>query len=202
VGRRAGVTVEQTREDLLDAAARVFARRGYEGATVSEIAAEAGLSSGSIYAHHESKGRLFLAVLEARGRDEMARRLHDARPLDVAGLLMRAGANLDRRPVAERTFLIEAIMAAKHDAEVRSALSGWFADQQERLAGAMAAAQSEGAMDPDFSPVAAARLAAAVSLGTLLLDVLDLPRPGGEDWAGTIERVVRAFQPEPATTPG
>lgn len=201
MGRRAGVTAEQTREGLLDAAARVFARRGYEGATVSEIAAEAGLSSGSIYSHYESKARLFLGVLEAHGRAEMARRLHDAGPLDVAGLLVRAGANLDRRPVAERTLLIEAIMAAKHDPEVRKALSLWFGDQQRRITDAMAAAQAEGAMDPGFSAAAAARFAAAVSLGTLLLDVLDLPRPSRDDWAGTIERVVGAFEAHRAGPP-
>jgi AcrR family transcriptional regulator len=201
LGRRAGVTAEQTREGLLDAAARVFARRGYEGATVAEIAAEAGLSSGSIYGHYKNKAGLFLGVLEAHGRAEMARRLHDAGPLDVASLLIRAGANLDRRPVAERTLLIEAIMAAKHDQEVRSALSGWYRDQQKRITDAMAAAQSEGALDPGFSPSAAARFAAAVSLGTLLLDVLDLPKPSRDDWQSTIERVVGSFEVEPAGRP-
>lgn len=191
------MTAEQTREGLLEAAARIFARHGYEGATVAEIAAEAGLSSGSIYSHYEGKAGLFLAVLEGHGRAEMARRVRDAGPLDVAGLLVRAGSNLDRRPVAERTLLIEAIMAAKHHPEVRRALSGWFREQQVRIATAMTAAQADGIMDPDFPTGAAARFAAAVSLGTLVLDVLDLPRPSREDWAATIERVVGAFATPP-----
>lgn len=194
MGRRAGVTADQTREGLLEAAARVFARRGYEGATISEIAAEAGLSGGSIYSHYDNKAGLFLGVLEAHGRAEMARRLQETEPLDVAGFLKRAGADLDRRPVAERTLLIEAIMAAKRHPEVRRALSKWFAEQQARVSGAMEAAQAGGALDPGFPAPAAARLAAAVSLGTLLLDVLDLPKPGGDDWATVIERVVAAFQ--------
>lgn len=194
MGRRAGVTAEQTRAGLLTAAARVFARRGYEGATIAEITTEAGLSGGSVYAHYAGKAGLFLAVLEAHARKEMARRLQSSGPLDMAGFLVRAGSDLDRRPVAERTLLIEAIMAAKHDDEVRDALSGWFADHQGRLAAAVGAAQEAGTMDPAFSPAAAARLAAAVSLGTLLLDVLDLPRPGRAEWAGIIERVVGAFR--------
>ena len=58
VGRIAGVTPEETRERLLDAAARVFELKGYEGATVAQIAREAGVSSGAIYAHYASKAEL------------------------------------------------------------------------------------------------------------------------------------------------
>ena len=38
MGRRAGVTAEQTRDQLVRAAAKVFARSGYEGATIADIA--------------------------------------------------------------------------------------------------------------------------------------------------------------------
>ena len=189
MGRRSGVTAEQTRTELLEAAARVFARRGYEGATIAEIASEAELSTGSIYAHYSGKAQLFLGVLEAHGRDETARHFHG----DVASFLIMAGSRLDRRPVAERTLLIEAIMAAKHDPEVRAALSARFTDRQKTMANALQNAQEDGVLDPDFPAMAAARFAAAVSLGTLLLDVLDLPRPSRSDWESTIERVVGAF---------
>lgn len=194
MGRRAGVTAEQTKAGLLQAAARVFARRGYEGATISEIAAEAQLSSGSIYAHYDGKAQLFLAVLEAHGRSELSRHLHDDAPLDIAQFLIYAGSHLDDRPVAERTLLIEAIMAAKQDPEVRSALSRWFTDQHQFVSASLQAAQKAGRLSSDFSPSAAARFAASVTLGTLLLDVLDLPQPSKGDWSDTIRRVVGAFE--------
>ena len=38
MGRIAGVSPDQTRERLLDAAARVFELKGYEGATIAQIA--------------------------------------------------------------------------------------------------------------------------------------------------------------------
>lgn len=197
MGRRAGVTAEQTKAGLLKAAARVFARRGYEGATISEIAAEAELSSGSIYAHYEGKAGLFLAVLEEHGRSELARHLHDDGPLDIAQFLIYTGSHLDERPVAERTLLIEAIMAAKHDPEVRAALSTWFTDQHEFISSSLRSAQKAGRLREDFSAPAAARFAAAVSLGTLLLDVLDMPLPTKGDWSDTIRRAVGAFQADP-----
>lgn len=194
MGRRAGVSADQTRTGLLDAAARVFARRGYEGATVAEIASEANLSSGAIYAHYDGKAKLFLAVLETHVRSELARHLHDDAPLDIAQFLIRAGSSLDRRPAAERTLLIEAIMAAKHDPEVRLALSRWFADRHEFVSSSLRTAQDAGRLQSEFSPSAVARFAAAVSLGTLLLDVLELPQPSQADWSDTIRRVVGTFQ--------
>lgn len=52
--------VDRTRTDLLAAAGRVFAARGYEGASVGDIAAEAGYTKGALYAHFGSKSGLFL----------------------------------------------------------------------------------------------------------------------------------------------
>jgi AcrR family transcriptional regulator len=55
-----------TRARLLDAAGKVFAERGYQAASVDEIAAAAGLSKGAVYWNFDSKDELFLALLEER----------------------------------------------------------------------------------------------------------------------------------------
>lgn len=54
----------QTRAELLDAAARVFARRGYSGASIAEIAEEAGFTHGAVYSNFENKEDMFLALYE------------------------------------------------------------------------------------------------------------------------------------------
>jgi AcrR family transcriptional regulator len=54
----------ETRGELLAAAARVFARRGYDAASVAEIAEEAGYSHGAVYSNFEGKQDLFLALYE------------------------------------------------------------------------------------------------------------------------------------------
>lgn len=197
MGRRAGASAEETRAGLLKAAALTFSSRGYERATVAEIASEAGLSTGSIYAHYRGKAELFLAVLEHHGRGELTRHLKDGSPLDVADFLVQAGSNLDdRRPIAQRTLMIEAIMAAKHDAEVRTALSSWFTDRHRYMTKSIRSAQEEGQMRRDVDPDAVARLATAVGLGTLLLDVADVPRPSRNSWAALIREVVEYLQTE------
>jgi AcrR family transcriptional regulator len=56
----------QARDELLAAALRVFARRGYRHAGVDEIAAAAGYSKGALYWHFSGKEELLMALLEER----------------------------------------------------------------------------------------------------------------------------------------
>jgi len=62
----------RSRQSLLDAAKRLFMERGYEGATVREIAAAAGLSTGAVFASFADKSDLFNEVLLADLEDQMA----------------------------------------------------------------------------------------------------------------------------------
>ena len=63
---------EQTRERLLDAAGRVFARRGYQQASVEEVAAEAGFTTGAVYSNFSGKEGLFLALADREVDDRVA----------------------------------------------------------------------------------------------------------------------------------
>jgi AcrR family transcriptional regulator len=56
----------ETRERLLDAAVRVFLRRGLQGSSVEEIAAEAGFTRGAFYSNFKSKEELFVELLQDR----------------------------------------------------------------------------------------------------------------------------------------
>jgi len=62
----------QTRRELIHAAARVFARRGYHRATIEEIAAEAGMTSGAIYSNFAGKEELFLAIADEQVASRVA----------------------------------------------------------------------------------------------------------------------------------
>jgi TetR/AcrR family transcriptional repressor of nem operon len=54
---------EQTRRRILDAAASVFRKRGYQAAGVDAVMHEAGLTAGAFYAHFDSKEALFAQTL-------------------------------------------------------------------------------------------------------------------------------------------
>lgn len=52
------------RQQILAGAARVFAEKGYEGASMSGIARDAGVSKGTLYNYFDSKATLFSAFVE------------------------------------------------------------------------------------------------------------------------------------------
>jgi len=54
----------QTRDRLLDAAAEVFDRLGYNGASLDAVAEAAGYTKGAVYSNFETKADLFMALLE------------------------------------------------------------------------------------------------------------------------------------------
>jgi AcrR family transcriptional regulator len=61
---------QQTREHLLEAAGRVFAERGFHGASIDALAAAAGFTKGAVYSNFKDKDDLFLALLDERTRRE------------------------------------------------------------------------------------------------------------------------------------
>ena len=82
-----------TRDALLDAAAQVFARRGFNGASLDEIAETAGFTRGAIYKNFADKEDLFLAVSER----------HNERTLEgFSGVLATTGPSDNLAAVAAK----------------------------------------------------------------------------------------------------
>jgi AcrR family transcriptional regulator len=63
---------ELTRRHLLEAAAVVFARDGFHGARLDDVAALAGFTKGAVYSNFTSKDDLFLALLDDRVDQQFA----------------------------------------------------------------------------------------------------------------------------------
>lgn len=64
MARRTKVEAQETRSQILDAAERVFLRRGVGGASLQEIAHEAQLTRGAIYWHFQNKADVFDAMMQ------------------------------------------------------------------------------------------------------------------------------------------
>jgi TetR/AcrR family acrAB operon transcriptional repressor len=111
--RRTKQQSERTRQDILAAARKVFARQGVTRTTFEEIAASAGVTRGAIYWHFADKTELFfamreqvavpmidqidLALLRADGSDPLA---------GVERFLRGILGALESDPAARRTFQI------------------------------------------------------------------------------------------------
>jgi AcrR family transcriptional regulator len=69
----------RTRAQLIDAAATVFAQRGFVAASLDEVAEEAGLTKGAVYSNFDGKEDLFQAVIDERLNEPMR---HGAEVID------------------------------------------------------------------------------------------------------------------------
>src|SRR6476619_8440601 len=58
------VVTEFRTAGLLEAARRVFAKKGFSNATVDDIAAAAGVAKGTVYLYYESKRDIYFAALK------------------------------------------------------------------------------------------------------------------------------------------
>jgi len=143
---------ERTRTCLLDAAGRVFARRGLAQASVDEVAADAGFTKGAVYANFGSKEELFLAMLDAKFADRLAEMDHalstDEPPeaqARVAGRDFIDSLNLD--PEWARLF-IEAGLYASRDEAFRDKLVAHYTAMRERMTDILRVRAQAGGFDP------------------------------------------------------
>src|SRR6267378_6700260 len=178
--RTARAQGREARDELLTAALRVFARRGYRQAGVDEIAAEAGYSKGALYWHFSGKEELLMALLEER---------IDAPMRDRVALLASAPPERDMSVEATRAFAQqlgeqrEAMLLEREywslairDPELRAR----YAERQPEHRGALAAAMEArarhlGTPDMPMSAEDVARIVMSIIGG---LGVDELIEPG------------------------
>jgi AcrR family transcriptional regulator len=194
VGRKAGVTAGDTRAALLRAAAAVFARDGYEGASVADIANEAGTSSGPIYVHFGSKADLFAATLRANADAALDHVLGALDRPDAASLLTAFGSHLADTEAGHGTLMVQAIIAARHDPAIADLVARTFAERERGIARLIERDQRTGAVDARVSPETVARFSTIVGLGALLAGAIDLPRTEPDDWSRLIAAVTNTMK--------
>ena len=199
MGRIAGVTAEQTRERLLLAAADVFARRGYDGTRVADIAAEAEVSSGALYAHFGSKAELLVAALRTHGRRLLAEALAADPSRPATDLLLRIGRRLPRPRDARGYLIVEALVAASRDEDVAGPMRDYVGERADQLAELIRAAQGGGELDPSLSPGALAHFCLLLAMGSALVTP-DLHSVGDEEWAALLARVIAGLAPPAVST--
>jgi TetR/AcrR family fatty acid metabolism transcriptional regulator len=80
----------RTRERILAAATRVFARRGFHGSRVSDIAEEAGMAYGLVYHHFRNKEEILAAIYAEKWGEYIAYLIElSHRPLSFADRMAR-----------------------------------------------------------------------------------------------------------------
>src|SRR5437870_2548779 len=118
---------EETRSELLESAANVFAERGFHRASLEQIAGHAGYTTGAIYWHFGGKDALFLAVFEAYALTRVGEitEVHEQASGDLPHRMRAFADHWIARQAADPRFLPAAIEFFVHSLrhpELREAL--------------------------------------------------------------------------------
>src|SRR5688572_26919473 len=129
---------EETGRRLLEAARRVFVRRGFAATSLDMIVREAGLTKGAVYSRFRSKADLFLALLEER----IAQRITDLEAVaagehGAAGLAAALSRHWDDRMPADLDWMRLGIEFRLHASRI-PALNRRYAALHGRLRHALA----------------------------------------------------------------
>ncbi len=180
----------RTRAELIATAAEVFARRGYNGASVEEIAEQAGYSHGAVYSNFDGKADLFLAVFE----DYMAERARELAATQVgladdAPLEVRARALADQwmerfsKDRASVVLHMEFIAHASRDPELAGRFGTRSAALREAVAHYIAGYQEEAGTEFALPPDDLAMVLRALGIG-LAVEALVSPEAVRKDLYG------------------
>jgi AcrR family transcriptional regulator len=201
VPRRQADRRQQTRQRLLSAAGRVFAKRGYYGATLDEVAAAAGLTKGAVYYNFQSKEDLFLVLLEERlgdRLDDVRRTLSSEHVVAGGGVSVAQDflGKLERDPRWNPLFF-EFVAFAARDAKVRRAFGRrFFRAARGALAEVISRLFKQTEIAPSIPPEQLAIAVGALANG-LTLERLFTPNEVPDELFGQIlELLFRALSAE------
>jgi AcrR family transcriptional regulator len=192
-----------TRTRLLQAAARVYAAHGFAGATLDDVAEEAGLTKGAVYGHFGSKDNLLVALMEEYLAAEIAEQvaLFDRdtttwkRPLAGSDQWMH---ELDESPDAFR-LLVEFWVAASRDEALRERFAAGLEALRETFAGF--AAESAADAGVPTGPESArhfANVMLGLSIGLGMMRVADRDQLSPALLGTALSVLIRATQEDPA----
>lgn len=124
------------RQHIVDAAAQLFATKGFERTTTAEICRAAGMSAGNLFHYFANKRAIFLAVFEDEDSDKAERMAAAETAEDPWNALLEV-IDLLAAPALEPLaphLVMEAMVRAYRDPEVEAALSSSTADEQKTVA--------------------------------------------------------------------
>jgi len=188
-------TGDPLRAQLLQAAARVFASKGYDGTKIMDIVRASGLSSGAVYGRFSSKNELLLAaVLAAVEQNPITSRLSEQPVAELLAETSRADQPLDDAEAVQ----LEAFIAARREPALAAAIT----DARRRWRTTIAAplierASQDGSASPDADFDSLVYLVQTLQLGLLVQRGAGQHAPDSDAWQRLVERLLRSMAHPP-----
>ena len=198
-----GQNPAETTNRLLEAAAAEFVQRGYDRATVSDVARNAGVTVGAIYARWSNKTEMMVAALDYIFEQILPERrleglgLHDL-PLPELVILWSMDV---LEPDSPREIFTQVFGSARNNDEVQSRLRTYVNDQFDQISRLVERGKDEGHTDPELSTAAVALLMQALGIGVHMVlsgGLHEDSAPSASDWEALVRRILDAARPPSA----
>jgi AcrR family transcriptional regulator len=170
----------ETRSRLLDAGERVFLRRGLQGSSVEEIAAEAGYTRGAFYSNFKGKDELFVELLHARVYDRYAELATDSAaqpgtPREQLrwGAEQLRGIQKDEKGSWLFRLWLECLTQAARDEEFRKLAATFWSGNRVLVGGQVAATFKEAGRKTPLPPDQLATAMIALDVGLAVQHLVD-----------------------------
>lgn len=167
-----------TRQRLLDAAVQVFLTNGYARTRVQDIAREAGLTTGAMYAHFENKADLLSAAIAQQG--ELAlQELVEAMGTEPLGLLgITAGVSAIAGPSKPgHRLMLEALAVAAREGDTTEVIGPTLTRMHDTIAAQIEAGRAAGIVDESMGTEALVAVFQRLVLGSIVAKAIGLDAP-------------------------
>jgi TetR/AcrR family transcriptional regulator, repressor for uid operon len=190
----------EKRQEILEAAGRCFARKGFQGATISDICAEADISPGHLYHYFASKEEIIAGMAEARlafAAECFSRVVEGPDPIAalVAGIEL-GKARFDPKGQGQ-SLLLEIMAEAGRNPAVAKILQEHSKAVRALLADVLRKGQARGLVDESLDADLAAAVLLSVIAGSKTLTIHD-PKLDMKKSAGLLQLLITRFLTPPA----
>jgi TetR/AcrR family transcriptional regulator, repressor for uid operon len=196
------VRYEEKRGEILEAAERCFARRGFHGATIAQICAEAKISPGHLYHYFETKESIIEAIVGAGLEYVTARAAQipeDANPI-TAVIAEIEHFNADYKKSGPG-ILLDMLAEAGRDPAIGKLLQDSSASMRVLMAGLLRKGQASGQIDPHLDTDTAAAVLLSIIDSSKALSIR-VPRLDAKKRAKVVSQMITRFLSPPGRTPG
>jgi TetR/AcrR family transcriptional repressor of uid operon len=164
----------EKRREILEAAGRCFGRKGFGGASISDICAEAGISPGHLYHYFASKEAIIGAMTDIGLERATARFSEMMKSSDVVeALLAELGRPKLPRPLPNPAIIIDMLAEASRNSEVGKIVREHSRNLLALLAAFIREGQAQGQIDGGLDADLTAALLLAVLDGAKTLAIRD-----------------------------
>ncbi|MFB7574222.1 TetR/AcrR family transcriptional regulator [Streptomyces sp. NPDC056165] len=194
------------RRHIINAAAQLFAAKGFERTTTAEICKAAGMSAGNLFHYFPNKRAIFHAVFEDDAHDgaTKAERLAAARTADDPWTALLDTVVLLAAPAMEPlvpALVMEAMIQAYRDPELEALLSSDNDEERSTITILLQNAAAAGQIDPALDPDDTAAWVMAL-IATLYTSTATDPSFSPADQLPTLRLILHRFlRPNPTPKP-